>query len=197
MNQSGLARRYAQALFDVAKERGATDRIDGDFKTVRSLLADNRDLADFLSTPRVAPEQKQAAIRSIFENRVDVVLLEFLLLLRRKGRFSLLSSVGDEYHELLMDDRKATSAIVTTAVPLSDAERRSLKAALDQRTGMSVELDETVDPAIIGGVVVVCRGQIYDDSIRHHLQTLREELSAVSVHIPDDEGYNPAPASAG
>ncbi len=48
----------------------------------------------------------------------------------------------------------------------------------------------------IGGIVVVCRGQIFDDSIRYHLQTLREELSAVSVHIPDDEAHNPAPASA-
>ena len=95
-----------------------------------------------------------------------------------------------------MEERKATTAVVTTAIPLNDGERKSLKGALAQRTGMSIELEEAVDPAIIGGVVVVCRGQIYDDSVRYHLQTLREDLSAVSVHIPDDEVYDPAPAPA-
>jgi len=187
MNEAGLARRYAQALFDLAKERRVVDVIDDQYEDVLRILGDNRPLLEFLGTPRVSPEKKQALLRDVFSGRLEPALLEFLLLIRRRGRFGLVRMIAEEYHKLVMLDRNATGAVVTTAIAMTADERRDLTSVLQKRTGRSVELLERVDPSIIGGVVVQVGGHVYDDSIRHHLHQLRDDLKKVPVYTSSDD----------
>ena len=194
MNEPGLARRYAQALFDLAKEREVVDLIDDQYEGVLGILEENRPLLEFLGTPRVSPEKKQDLVKSVFADRLEPALLQFLLLIRRRGRFGLVREIAREYHKLVMLDRNATGAMVTTAVALSADERRNLQSVLQKRTGQSVELHEKVDPSIIGGVVVQMGGHVYDDSIRHHLQQLRDDLRKVPVYTSSDDASGHATA---
>ena len=178
-----LARRYARALFDVANERGVADKIDDEYRDLRRVLDGHPELVDFLSSPRVSAAEKEAVLRKILGERVDVVLLEFLLLLRRKGRFVLVHEVGAGYREIVEESRNRTTARVTSAVSLTDTEQDRLRSALEARVGKTVTLEQFVDPAVIGGVAVVIEGKIIDDTVRHHLSVLRDQLRNVPVHM--------------
>ena len=181
MRESGLSRRYAQAVFKVAKERGVTPAVGNQLAALVALLKDERPVLDLLGSPKVSPERKEAFLRATLEGQVDPTLLEFLLLVRRKGRFGLLGEIASEYTRLLDKDQGILKANVTTAVELDGGERDRLARVLEARTGLKIVLEEEVDPSVIGGLVVILGGQIIDDSVRHHLEVLRNELRAISL----------------
>ena len=116
MRESGLSRRYAQALFKVAKERDVTPAVGNQLTALVTLLKDDRSFMDLLGSPKVSPERKDAFLRATLEGQVDPTLLEFLLLIRRKGRFGIIEEVASEYTKLLEKDQGILKANVTTAV---------------------------------------------------------------------------------
>ena len=173
MKDPRLARRYARALYSVANERSVADRVDGELRRFVDLIRENRKLSDFLATPRVAANEKERVLRSILEGLVHKALEEFLILLRRKGRFALVDEIATEYRKILDEAQQLATARVTSAVPLQDDERQRLKAVLESKTGKSVTLEEIVDASVIAGASVIIGGQIIDDTVRHHLDELR------------------------
>lgn len=187
MKDPRLARRYAQALFQVAEAHHVAEQVDEEYRRFVALLDENQRLRAFLATPRVAAAEKERVLRSVLGGLVHRVLEEFLLYLRRKGRFALVAESSVEYHEILQEVRRLTTAVVTSAVPLDDGERQKLVAALEARTGKTVTLEEKVDPRVIAGASVVVAGQIIDDTVRHHLDELRDELRHIPVHMATQE----------
>ncbi len=187
MREAGLSRRYAQALFTVAKERGVTEAVSVQFEALVALIRQNRAFVELLRSPKISPERKGAFLRATLEGQVSETLLEFLLLLRRKDRFYAVHDIATEYQKLVEADKGLLRASVTSAVPLRGDERERLKRVLEARSGLTVILEEQVDASVIGGAVVVLGGQIIDDSIRHHLDVLRDELRAVSLRGHDRE----------
>lgn len=183
MIDPGLARRYARALFFVTEERSVSHEVDVQFKKFCTLYRENPRLGDFLSTPRIPPAEKERVLRSVLEGLVDPTLRELLLLLRRKRRLALVYEVADAYHGIVDESRNETTAKVTTAVAMNDEERGRLKHVLEKRSGKTVELEEAVDPRVIGGARVVLEGKLIDDTIAHHLSVLREQLHAVPVQL--------------
>ncbi len=187
MNDPRLARRYAHALFTVAEEHAVADEIDRQLVRFVELLEENRRFRDFLASPRIAASEKERFLRSVLDGLVHKALEEFVILLRRKGRFGLIDEVRGEYKKILDERYKRTSATVTTAVPLTDPERTRLRSVLQTRTGQEVELNEVVDPRVIGGASVVVLGQITDDTVRHHLDELRDSLRSIPVPMTPQE----------
>lgn len=187
MKDPRLARRYARALFAVTEDHGVSDRVAAEFRQFLGILGSNPNLGAFLGTPNVPSADKERVLRSILDGLVHQSLEEFLILLRQKSRFVLVHEVGAEFRKLLDAARNVVQARVTTAVSLTTEERQQVQAALEKRTGHTIELEEDVDPAVIGGAVVVLGSQIIDDTVRHHLQALREELGGVSVHMTAEE----------
>lgn len=183
MKDPRLARRYARALFAVTEEHGVSDRVASQYRQFLSILDENPSLVAFLGTPNVPSADKERVLRSVLEGLVEKPFEEFLVLLRDKSRFALVYEAEAEYRKLLDAARHVIEARVTTAIAMTDDERRKLKAALEKRTGYTVELEEDVDPHVIGGAAVVLGSQIIDDTIRHHLQVLRETLGEVPVHM--------------
>jgi F-type H+-transporting ATPase subunit delta len=183
MRNPRLARRYAHALFGVAERHGVGDRVGDELRRLVEVIGENKAFRGFLATPRVPPAEKERVLRTILDGLAHESLLEFILFTRRKGRLGLLSEIDSEYRKILEAARKRLVAQVTSAVPLEPVERARLKTQLSSRTGFSVELEETVDPRVIGGAAVTIGGQRLDDTILYHLNTLREELRGVSVHM--------------
>jgi F-type H+-transporting ATPase subunit delta len=183
MKDPRLARRYARALFAVTEEHGVSDRVAGEFRQFIAILDENPNLRAFLGTPNVTAAEKEKVLRSVLDGLVDRSLEEFLILLRDKNRFALVHETEAEYRKLLDAARHVIEARVTTAVPLTAEERKQVQAALEKRTGFTIELADEVDPSVIGGAVVVLGSQIIDDTIRHHLQVLRERLAEIPVHM--------------
>jgi len=183
MKNPRLARRYSRALFRVAEQHGVGDRVGDELGKFVELVAEHKTLRGFLATPRVPAAEKERVLSSILEGLVHRALQEFVLLLRRKGRLSLLADIHSEYMKILATARKRLVAKVTSAIPLEPVERDRLKAQLSARTGFTIDLEETVDPAVLGGAAVTVGGQILDDTVRHHLNSLRDELRRVAVHM--------------
>jgi F-type H+-transporting ATPase subunit delta len=184
MKDSGLARRYAQALFTVAKERQADEEINDQLRILSEIIARDRSLRGFLGTPRIAPERKDEVLRRSLGGGAHRALAEFLVLLRRKGRLRLIDEIADKYREVFEEDRGIVRAQVRTAVAMTADERRRLIRTLEARTGRTIVLQEDIVPDLIGGVLVVAEGQIIDGTIRHQLDLLRDRLRSVPIRLP-------------
>ncbi len=178
---SGLARRYAAALYASAKQRGVQDQVEADLTSVVELLKAERAFRDFLLKPDVLDEQKAEIVTRSLGPRVRPLTLHFLQLLLKKRRLDHLEVIQEVMRELIETDRGIVHARVTTAVELKPELREKLKARLEATTRKTIILDLEVDPEIIGGVVVLLHNQLVDGSLRRELDRLRDDLMAVRV----------------
>jgi F-type H+-transporting ATPase subunit delta len=173
--RSSTANRYAEAVFQVARDSNSFDLWLRELGEVNHVLADPQ-AARVLFTPVLPRERKAAILRETLPDLSEAVwrFLDFLL---KRDRLSLLPRIGEALHELIDAQRGVERARVTTAVPLGAAEREQVKARLAAWSGRQIELDEQVDPSIIGGVVAQVGDEILDGSVRGRLERLRRTLA--------------------
>lgn len=168
------AKRYAQAAFEIARER---DELAAWHNAMASISA-------FLTVPDVKAAMEDARIPLDAKLRVaeqsltdlGVTQLNFARILVRKGRIVLAAEIADEFNRLVEESEGIVRAIARTAVALSDAERGQLQQNLELRTGKRVLLETEVDPLLLGGLVVQIGDQLIDASTRARLSSLRESL---------------------
>jgi F-type H+-transporting ATPase subunit delta len=170
------ARRYAEAVFGLARESGSFDPWAADLDRLAALL--EIPMAETaLTSPAVPPDRKLAVIDAEVPN-LSPQTRNLLQLLLYRDRLELLPDIARAFRELLNRHRGIATAQVTTAVPLDDAARALLAARLSRYVGQQVEMQMTVDPSIIGGVVARIGDQLLDGSVRGRLETLRRRLAA-------------------
>jgi F-type H+-transporting ATPase subunit delta len=175
-----VARRYAAALFDVARKSGAEERVGEQLTAFAALVAGHTDLQRAVENPAIPVTAKKTLVAALVDasGNVSAELKRTLLLLAERDRLGVLAEIASSYRERLMGHKHITAAEVTTAVPLSAEHRAALTAALQKAAGGQVTVTERVDPSIVGGVVARVGSVVYDGSIRHQLDRLRETLSA-------------------
>ena len=182
---SPVARRYAQALTEEAQKAGSLDAADADVALVTQTLDGSRDLRLALTSPVVSHEKKGAILDRLFGGQVSDLALRFLHLLVQNERDGQIPEILDAYRAL-RDERTGTvEALVRSAKPLDHAEIDRLKRALEARSGRTVRMRYEIDPALIGGLVVRVGDVVYDRSVRHQLESLRDQLTdraAVSLN---------------
>ena len=176
-----VAQRYSHALFDAAQERGLLDAGYEQMSDLKRIVQHDRTLLSFLTAPQVLDEHKRELIRTVFCNRLHQLYVEFLIVLVNKHRVGYLVEIIDEFIDRIETARGIGRAKVISAVPLSDKEREGLKARLAAKTGLTIRLEEKVEPAIIGGMIVHMHDEIIDGSIRHGLALIEEELLKAKV----------------
>ena len=176
MADTTIARRYAQALFEEAKQSGNVEQVDEDVDLIRDSLDGSRELVLVFESPIIPREKKESIVKELFKSRVQPVTLHFLQLLIEKKREDLFPAVVRAYGDLRDRQLGIVEARVRAAVGLDEAERERLGAALERRTGKRVRLEVDVDPDLIGGLVVRIGDTVYDSSVRHQLGVLREQL---------------------
>jgi F-type H+-transporting ATPase subunit delta len=164
---------YAEALMSLASSQNMTEQIGSEAIGIQEALASSPDLSAFLASPVYPKEQKKAVIRQLFDGKIHAYFLSFLLLLVDKQRIDLVSGICDRYRALLRDLQKAVLAEVTSTVELNDAQRQSIVEQVKGMTGaQSVELQSTLDPELIGGVVIKVGSQVIDASLRGQLRRI-------------------------
>jgi F-type H+-transporting ATPase subunit delta len=175
-----VARRYAAALFDVARKSGAEERVGEQLTDFAGLVAGHADLQGAILNPGIPVTAKKTLIAALIEasGGMTAELKRTLLLLAERDRLGALPEVASYYRDRLMAQQKITAAEVTTAVPLSPEHRATLTAALRKAAGGEVTVTERVDPSIVGGVVARVGSVVYDGSVQHQLDRLRETLAA-------------------
>lgn len=173
-----IAKRYAKALIEIAEEMNKLDKITKDVQFIDSLIRDSRELQLFLKSPIIKEDKKKEILKEIFsDSRVDPVTLKFILLLVERNREDLLHDIVKTYRQLYDEKMGIVSAEITTAVEISNSEKKKIEKKILELTGAKkVNPIYKVDPSIIGGVIIRIGDTVYDASIRRKIQLLREQL---------------------
>ena len=170
------ARRYATALFATADKQGNLDSVTKDLHTVVGLMETTPALDEMWHSKVVPTGKKREVVSTLFAKSIDPLTLSFLRLLVDKRREDILSLVRMEVQQLADTSRHLVRAEATFALEPTADERAKLTASLEQRTGEHVDLTISIDPSILGGVVVRMHDTIIDGSVRGTLESLREQL---------------------
>ena len=175
--QASLGGRYASALFDLAVETKAVDRVEQSLGRVRQALAESADFATLTASPVVARgEAVKAVLAAADVMDIDATTKSFLGVLAENRRLSQLPQIVRAFRTLAARHRGETTAEVTSAHPLGADQVDELKQQLRRRVGREVSVDLSVDPDILGGLVVRIGSQMIDSSIRTRLNSLAHAM---------------------
>jgi F-type H+-transporting ATPase subunit delta len=166
---------YAEALLGAAKEQDVLSAVREEFDAFTAALAGSEELRGFLRNPQVETATKLAALDDLLADG-NQVFLNFVHLLAEKGRIAQVQEVHEEFGRLLAREERVLELELTTAVELSDKEAAKVVKQIEEASGRSVVATRTVDPDIIGGIVVQAGSVRADASVRGRLDQLREEL---------------------
>lgn len=171
-----IAREYGTALFMLACEESCKQEIAAALEEVQSALAESPDYVGMLSSPAIPLEERLAAIRAAF-GETHAHVLSYLQLMCEKGRITFFSESVEVYRALLDASERRSNARVTSAVPLTDAEKEKLKAKLERKYKGSVNVEYAIDESLLGGLVIEVDGKIMDASVRRRLRDVKEVIS--------------------
>lgn len=175
---SGAAKRYAQAVFSLAKERGTLDRWLDDLASLNDLMSDPA-AAAFLESPAVPEARKlQVVDQALAAAQPEARNLAHMLVQRQ--RISIIPDLAQIYGAAVLEERGIVIAEVTTAEPLGPTEQEMVRAQLSKLVGKSVQLRANVDESIIGGVVARVGDRLIDGSVINQLRRLRARLAATA-----------------
>lgn len=174
---AGLAGRYASALFDLARESNAIDAVAKSLATLKTGIADSADLANLIASPVVSRTDAANAIGAVAKSlKLDSLTAKFLGVLAENRRLADLPGMIDAFAAIVADHRGEVTAKVTSAHPLTAEQVKALTANLKSRVGRDVTVATTVDPAILGGLVVQLGSQLIDGSIRTRLNSFAQAM---------------------
>jgi F-type H+-transporting ATPase subunit delta len=174
-----VVQRYASALADVALEHKNAEAVKQELADFAGMMSQSADLRNFLTSPAVGREQKQAVAEKLVARMgASKTLRNFLMVIIENRRSQLLPQIREAYAAELYTRMGVTEAQVTSAKELTASERAELVRTLEQLTGKRVEARYGLDPGLIGGAVVRIGSTIYDGSVREQLNRLRARLAA-------------------
>lgn len=157
---------YSDVMFELAQESGLIDAVMDDLEAVGELLQEEPEFLSLLTLGQVKEDEKSSMIRRVFKGRINDLTLDFLCVLAKRNRMSFLNGIGDRY-QVLMDEYKHLHRIeVTLAKQPEEAEIEKLKQNLKDAINAEVKLSVTVDPEIIGGIVIRKGDLVVDNSVR-------------------------------
>jgi F-type H+-transporting ATPase subunit delta len=176
-NATDAGQRYAQALFDLAKDQNAVGVIEADLKSLKAAINDSADLRRLLESPAFSADDKAKGLAAIADAaKFNATTKKFLGLLAANRRASHLRNVIHSFEKLSADWRGVVSAEVVTAIPLSAAQSKGVAAALRTALGKDPEISTRVDPSILGGIKVRVGSRLFDASLKSKLDSLKFAL---------------------
>lgn len=173
------ARRYAQAVFDIAREKKELDRWQSDLDKVAVLSKDATVMALF-ENPKVRFEDKAKLLSGQLAD-INPLALNLVYLLVAKGRLAMIGDIADEYRRLLDSHHGIERAEVTTAIALDDKDKARLAEQLGAVVGKKVVLETKIDSNLIGGVVARVGGKLLDGSTLGRLAAMRKTLAGGEI----------------
>ncbi len=172
-----LARRYARALLDVARERNAVDQIEGDLQALVELRRRSPELRALFNHPSLGREQKQRVLREALSGKVHDATLGLLDVLVEKKRLFALEEIAHEFDRVSDKVQGIARVEARSFLPLTDAQKAKLTAKLQARRHKTrIVLDEKVDPSLLGGIVLRLDDLVIDGSVAGRLKRLKERL---------------------
>jgi ATP synthase F1 delta subunit len=174
-----IARVYATALFEAAKDRGKLDAIRDQLGQFVDALNQHRELQLFLFSPYFSSAEKIEGLKRAVAD-AEPEFLNFLELLLDKGRMPVIFRIRRQYEERWNRENKRLGVTVTSAIELDPEVTKRIGREIEDQTGSTVELQSRVDPDILGGLVVQVGNMVLDTSIRNRLEKLRKSVASAA-----------------
>jgi F-type H+-transporting ATPase subunit delta len=176
-----IAERYATALFELAEETGTLDTIESDLTALGAMIDESADLAKFIRSPLYSREEHTRALEAILKKSgANELTQQFIGTVAQHRRLFVLPDMITSFKQMLAKKRGQMSAKVESAHPLSEAQLDHIKQVLKGQLGSDVALETSVDPELLGGLVVRVGSRMIDSSIRTKLNRLQLNLKEAS-----------------
>ncbi len=175
-----VARTYARALFEAAQEQGRVDKVREELDEFATAADDVPELRSLIRNPELDPPEKARVLEAVLEG-ADELLRDFVRVVTEKGRAPMLGEIAREFDLLVAAEEQILSVELTTSYELSDDEAAAIVKQIEDASGRRVEATRTVDPGLIGGLVLRAGSLEVDSSIRGRLDRLRRDLAHAST----------------
>lgn len=173
-----IAEPYAQALMSVAEQHNLGEQFGEQFRSILELMKESSEFKEFIINPVIKPESKKAVLQQILGD-ANPYLVNFLMLLIDKRRIVFLDAVAEQYLELLRQQTQTVLAEVISAKELSDRQKETVVERVKNISqAQNVELRTSIDPNLIGGVIIKIGSQVIDASIRGQLRRISINLAS-------------------
>jgi F-type H+-transporting ATPase subunit delta len=173
-HETGLAGRYALAVFELAQEEKSVDAVAKDFVLLKQMMAGSPDLTRLVRAAVFSRDEQAAGMNAVLHRmEASALTRRFILLLASKRRLFALADIIRAYDGLVARLRGEMSAEVTSARPLSDEETAALKAVLKEKLSREIRLEAKTDPSLLGGLIVKVGSRMIDSSLRTKLEGMR------------------------
>ncbi|MCD2179271.1 F0F1 ATP synthase subunit delta [Rhizobium sp. C1] len=177
---SGVAERYASSLYELAAEAGSVDQIGAELAGFQTLINESADMKRFIESPVFSAEDQLRAVAAVLEKAgISGLSANFIKVAAANRRLFAIPGMIKSYFQIVARNRGEISADVTSAHALTSAQENELKATLKGVTGKDVAINVTVDPSILGGLIVKVGSRQIDTSLRTKLSTLKLALKEV------------------
>jgi F-type H+-transporting ATPase subunit delta len=171
-----VSRTYANALFQAAQEHGKLEAVREELEDFVAALREVPELDALLRNPQLDPKEKAEALEQVLAD-ADELIRNFLRVVTEKGRGAQIEEIAREFEELYAAEQQVLSVELTTAYELSDEDAREIVGQIEKASGRTVEATRSVDPKLIGGIVLRAGSLRVDSSVRGRLNRLRRELA--------------------
>ena len=177
---SKIAVPYARALFDFSVEKNIMHQITADFQNLDSFFNESSELMEYLNNPVVKQEAKSEILAKTLKSQINVETFKFLMVLVKRDRINLLSSVINTYLELVYETASIKMIEISTASPFTNSQKTTLVQKLKELTNArEIRLVITVDPSLIGGFLIKTESKVIDFTVKNQLQQLARHLDTV------------------
>jgi F-type H+-transporting ATPase subunit delta len=182
MDIPAVARRYAQAFYDLSVEEGVVDAVRADLAAIRELIANVPEFSGFIDNPTIPPKTVDEAVENLFKDRAHPATLRFIRFLAAKGRLGQLRAVCDVYEQQVCAELGILKVKITAAHELSNAQLEAMKAKLQVQHGRTIVADVEVDASLIGGFKIQEGDRIRDFSLLAKLNQFEQSV----IHAKHD-----------
>jgi F-type H+-transporting ATPase subunit delta len=176
MSSSAVAKRYALALFQLAKEHQLLDQMEQELRVVKEVIIQNKDLNAVLKSPKLPIEKKKEILKEAFSS-VNTYVFNTLMILIDRHREDHIADMADHFIGLANEERGIAEAKVYSVRPLTEAERDALSSVFASKVGkQSLRIENIVDSNLLGGIKLRIGNRIFDGSLRGKLERLERQL---------------------
>ncbi len=171
-----VSMRYATSLIDLAVERNLMDTISGDIELIVSAMEKSPELSRALASPVIRPETKSAILDEIFKAKINTETMHFVRFLVKKGRENLLYEIALKFLELRDEKLGIVNVDIRTAFELTEQQKNDLRNKIEKMLNKTARIRIKIEPDVVGGFIAQVNDTVYDASIKHQLEILKQQL---------------------
>lgn len=172
-----IAKRYANALFEIAHEQGTVEQVKQELAVVNDVFKETDDLMEVFAHPKFTTAQKKDIIQKSFGKSLSAPVLNTLLTLVERDRIAIVFDLINHYHMFANEQQQTAAAKVYSVMPLSDEEQNKISAVFAERVGKkTLQIENVIDPTLVGGIKVRIGNRIFDGSISGKLKRMERKL---------------------